>query len=366
MESEILQNFTPAQCRSFAMDEGTKDSTLAKLGIAVDKKAIKSYINAYDAALPDTITTGSVPTPVQFLQVFNPEIVEVATVPTDADAIFGRQTIGSWADEEIIQTVVEHTGQALPYGDTANPDLASWNANFEARTIVRFEEAMEVGALEEVRAAKMRLNSAKEKRAAAATSLDIERNLVAYHGYAGGANKTYGALTDPHLPAYVTVAAGAPASQESGAVGSTEWADKTYLEIQADILSMIAGLQTQSKGLYNPKLHKATLVVSLACEQYLNKSAEYGNTVAKWLKENYPNIEVKSSYFLDGANGGDNVAYLIADTLNGTKTIAHFVPEVFRMLGVFNKGKSYIEYFSNATAGIMVRQPLGVYRVSGI
>lgn len=358
MESNILQNFTPAQCRSFAMDEGTKDSTLAKLGIAVDKKAIKSYINAYDAALPDTITTGSVPTPVQFLQVFNPEIVEVATVPTDADAIFGRQTIGSWADEEIIQTVVEHTGQALPYGDHANPDLASWNANFEGRTIVRFEEAMEVGALEEERAAKMQLNSAKEKRAAAATALDIERNLVAYNGFASGANKTYGILNDPNLPAYVTAA--------TGAGGNTTWASKDYLEIQADILSMIAGLQVQSKGLYNPKLHKATLVVSLAAEQYLHKSAQFGNTVAKWLSENYPLIEVKSTYFFDGVNGGDDVAYLIAESLNGAKTVAHFVPEVFRMLGVFNKGKSYIEYFSNATAGMMVRQPLGVYRLSGI
>lgn len=358
MESKLLQNFNPEQCRQFAMDEGTKDSTLAKLGIGVDKKAIKSYVNAYDAALPDLVTTGSIPTPVQFLQKFNPEIVEAATVPTDADAIFGRQTIGSWADEEIIQTIVEHTGQALPYGDTANPALASWNANFEARTIVRFEEAFEVGALEEERAAKLQLNSAKEKRAAAATSLDIARNEVAYNGYSAGANKTYGVLNDPSLPAYVTAATGASLD--------TTWASKTYLEIQADILSMIAGLQTQSKGLYNPKIHKATLVVSLACEQYLNKSAQYGNTVAKWLKENYPTIEVKATYFLNGVNGDLNVAYLVADTFNGMKSIVQFVPEVLRMLGVFNKGKSYVEYFSNATAGVMVRQPLGVYRLSGI
>lgn len=154
MESEILQNFDASVCKPFAMDANTQDSTLAKLGVNISKSAIKQYVNAYDSALPDTITTGSVPTPVQFLQAFNPELVEVATAPTDIDAILGRQTIGSWADEEIVQPIVERVGQALPYGDHANPNLASWNVNFEKRTIVRFEESMEVGILEDERASK--------------------------------------------------------------------------------------------------------------------------------------------------------------------------------------------------------------------
>ena len=360
-ETQIIQSFTPSQCRPFAMDKGTKDATLRKLGIGVSQKALSDYrrLFAQDATGPAGITTPSVATPVQFLQWWNPEIVEVATVPTDADEIIGKTTAGTFADEEIVQPIVEHIGQAHPYGDLANPRLASWNVNFEARTIVRFEESMEVGVLEEERAAKMRMNSSKEKRAACATALEIERNLIAYNGFADGANKTYGFLNDPNLPAYVTAANNAGAS-------STQWADKTFLEIQADVLSMIAGLQNSSKGLYNPKTKGATLVVALESEQYLNKTSEYGVSVAKWLSDTYPRITVKSTVFLNDANGSANVAYLVADEINGKKVVEQYVPEVLRFLGVFNKGKSYEEFFANATAGVMVRQPIGVYRLSGI
>lgn len=200
----------------------------------------------------------------------------------------------------------------------------------------------------------MMLNSAKEKRTACQTALDIERNLIGYNGYAGN---TYGLLNDPNLPAYVNASAG---------TAGTTWAGKSFAEIQADVLAMITGLQVNSKNVFNPSLHKATLVVALSAFQYLKKANDYGMTVEKWLKENYPMIEVKATYFLDSANGGQNVAYLIADTFNGKKTVVQFVPEVLRMLGVFNKGKSFEEFFSNATAGVMVRQPLGVYRLTGI
>ena len=359
-ETKIIQTFKPNQCRPFAMDSGTTDATLKKLGIAFPEKVVRDYRDLYalDAA-PSTITTPSNPTPVQFLQAFNPEIVEVATAPVDADEIIGRSTLGSFADEQVVQTIVERVGQAQPYGDYVNPALASWNVNFEPRTIVRFEQSFEVGTLEEERAAKMRLSAAKEKREACSVSLNIERNLIAYNGYADGTNKTYGLLNDPNLPAYVTAAA-------TGTSSSTEWADKTFLQIQADLLSMIAGLQNSSKNLYNPKTIDATLIVALESEQYLQKTSDYGVSCMKWLNDNYPKIKVKSTYFFNGANGGSNVAFLVADAINGKKTIDQYVPEVFRALGVFNKGKSYEEFFANATAGVMVRQPVGVYCLSGI
>lgn len=361
METQIIQRFSAKQCRPFALDSGTKDATLRKLGIGISDKVIADYKRAYaaDAALPPSITTPSISSPVQFLQWINPEIVEIATVPTDSDEIIGRTTAGTFADEEIVQPFVEHVGQARPYGDLANPRLASWNTNFEARTIVRFEESIEVGILEEERAAKMHLSSAKEKRSAAATALEIERNLVAYNGFSDGANRTYGLLNDPNLPAYVSAA-----SNEAGT--STEWADKNFLELQADLLSMIAGLQNNSKGLFNPKTKRSTLIVSLESEQWLNKTSEYGVSAYKWLKDTYPMLEVKATPFLNGANGGSNVAYLVAEGINGKKVIEQYVPEVLRFLGVFNKGKSYEEFFANATAGVMVRQPIGVYRLSGI
>ena len=86
-------------------------------------------------------------------------------------------------------TVVEHIGQARPYGDKTNDNLAEYNTNFERRTIVRFEEDVEVGILEEERASAMRLSAGAEKRLSSAEALAISMNDVAFNGYNSGRSK---------------------------------------------------------------------------------------------------------------------------------------------------------------------------------
>ncbi|WP_211257048.1 hypothetical protein, partial [Xanthomonas pisi] len=71
----------------------------------------------------------------------------------------------------IVQGIVEPAGTAVEYGDFPSIPLASWNVNFERRSIVRGEMGMAVGMLEEGRASAMRLNSAETKRQQAAVSL---------------------------------------------------------------------------------------------------------------------------------------------------------------------------------------------------
>lgn len=315
-------------------------------------------------SIQQPVTTASIATPIQFLQNWLPGFVKIITAARKIDELIGINTVGSWEDEEIVQGVLENTGAAVPYGDYTNVPLSSWNANFERRTVVRYEEGMKVGRLEEARAGRINVNSGAQKREAAALALEIARNQVGFYGYNAGANRTYGFLNDPNLPAYQTVATGA-------ASGSKLWSLKTYQEIVNDLLTAFQTLRTQSQDTIEPNKTAITLAVATNCVDYLAKTTDFGVSVWAWLKEFYPNVRVVSAPQLNGANGGANVFYVYADSVqdNSTddgRTFIQVVPAKFQVLGVQQLAKGYEEDYSNATAGVMVKRPYAVYRGSGI
>jgi hypothetical protein len=342
---------------------------LDNIGITLTDRELSKMMGAamdgygMDADLTAPLTTASITTPVQFLQAWLPGFVEVITAARRIDELVGIVTQGSWEDEEVVQGLMEYTGNAIPYGDYTNVPEASWNVNYERRTIVRFEEGMSVGRLEEARAAAIRANSPESKRKAAATALEIERNRVGFNGYNAGLNRTYGFLNDPQLPAYVTL--------PDGTGGTTNWADKTYLEIVSDLLTGYASLRTQSQDIIDPKRTPITLAIATNAVDFLSTVSQFGNSVQEWINENYPNTRVVSAPELNDANGGLGVFYMYAETVDesgsdDSRTFIQVVPNQFFTLGVEQRSKSYIEDYSNATAGIMLKRPYAVVRYSGV
>ena len=340
---------------------------LQKIGIGFDSHYLQDAVKYYGSGMDDQqglITTASIGTPVQFLQNWLPGNVNAITAARKIDDLVGIMTTGSWEDEEVVQGVLEPVGFPALYGDYTNVPLSSWNMNFEKRTVVRFEKGLKVGRLEEARAGRMRIDSAGEKRTQAGLSLEIQRNLIGFNGFNGGNNRTYGFLNDPGLPAYVTVPVGAAAS--------TLWSKKTALEIITDIQSWAAALQNQSQDNINPEDTETTLALATVSYQWLNTvSSLVANSVRTWITQNYPKMRVVSAPQLNGANGGSNVAYLYADRVNdastdGGATMIQVVPAKFMALGVEQQSKGFVEDYTNATAGIMVKRPWAVYRASGI
>ena len=343
---------------------------LEKLGICFDARDLRNMAKAYgqgyaqDADLIAPLTTQSITSPIQFLQSWLPGFVANITEARTIDELVGITTQGSWEDEEIVQGVLELTGNAQPYGDYTNIPLSSWNANWERRTIVRFEEGMRIGRLEEKRAAKINANDAEWKRIACSESLEIMRNRVGFNGYNNGDNRTYGLLNDPNLPAYIN----AP----NGAGGNPEWSTKTYLEIVADIRVGFVALRASSGGQINPKKTPIKLAIAMTSIDYLSVTSEFGNSVLQWLETNYPNVTVESVPEFDGANGGANVYYMYAESVDAGKssddkrTFVQVVPAKFQTLGVEQGAKGYAEDHTNATAGVMCKRPYAVYRFSGI
>lgn len=369
-KSKERTHITGRRVRPFVMsaDAVAEFASLSDIGINLTDGDVRRMMAAQAAAfgmdeLQPTMFPGSTATPIQFLQTWLPGFVRTITAARSIDILIGISTIGSWDDEEVVQGVLEPTGMAVPYGDYTNIPLASWNPSWERRTVVRLEQGMRVGALEEARAARMNVNTAAEKRVSATVSLEIARNRIGFLGFNAGNNRTYGFLNDPSLPAYVSV--------PNGAGGSPLWANKTYLEITADIRTTVAALQAQTKGAIDTRRTPLTLALPNSQITYLSVVSEFGNSVAQWLRETYPNVRVESAPELDGANGGANVLYLYADSVedgasDDSRTWVQVVPAKFQMLGTEKQAKAYIEDYVSATAGVMLKRPYAVVRRTGI
>lgn len=335
---------------------------LSQIGIGMDSRVVDRMMDAMDALTP-TVTTGSIGTPVQFLQAWLPGFVNVMTAARKIDELVGIQTIGSWEDEEVVQGAMEVTGTSVPYGDYTNTPLSSWNVNFERRTIIRFEEGMRIGALDEARAAKMRVNSAEGKREGAALALEIQRNRIGLFGYNSGANRTYGFLNDPALPAYADVATGASTSKA--------WSTKTFLEITADIREAAGTLEQQSGGLIDTLSDAITLAIPTNHATYLTVTSDFGISVQDWIKKTYANMRIVKVPEFYQANGGASVFFLFAEqtkdtSTDGGKVFVQAVPSKFQVLGVQKLTKGYEEAYTNATAGVLLKRPWAVVRRSAI
>lgn len=344
--------------RDYAMDE--IEALLPRVGIGFSRGTLDRLIDyAMDANnIQQSVTAQSIATPIQFLQNWLPGIVEIVTGKRAIDEIIGRSTVGSWEDAQIVQQVIENTGSAVPYSDVGNVPLANWNTNFVTRTVVRFELGFRVGNLEEAQSARMRVDSAGQKRKSDAIQLEIQRNAVGFYGYNSGLGLTYGFLNDPNLPAYVNNPGPA-------------WASATFANIQADLLTALQALRTQSQGLITPNKDPITLAVATACVDYLAVTTDFGMSVWAWLKQFYPNVRVVDAPQLNAANGSENVFYMFADTVqdSGTddqRTFMQIVPATFQLLGVQKMVKGYEEDYSNATAGALCKRPYAIVRYTGI
>ena len=128
-----------------------------KMGFALDERTLNEMMDGIGMdAIQGLSTTATMTTPVQFLQYFMPGHVNVLFKARKIDELVGRDVMGSVSDEEVVQSRLEMTSKALPYGDFTNTPFSSWNQNFERRTIVRFETGMSVRWLEDMRAAAVR------------------------------------------------------------------------------------------------------------------------------------------------------------------------------------------------------------------
>lgn len=354
----------------FAMDEYQDLSNIGIGGYDLIVEAAQIYPKYAEAisigmdAIQQPITTPSNAVPLQFLQNWMPGHVGIATAVRQADEILGVSTIGNWEDEQVVIRSIEITGTVAPYSDTSNTPLTTWNPNYVTRTVQRFESGILVGRLEEARVARIQENSSAIKRNAATLNQSIQRNLVGFYGYNSGNDRTYGILNDPNLLAYNN-------AYVDPVTSSALWSNKTTQGMIQDIILAVAGLMNQSKGLITDKT-PMSLVLPTNCVPYLGKITDFGISVRSWIYQTYPNMRIVSCPQFQLANGGANVFYLYADSVedglstDDNRTWIQVVPARFQLVGVQQMTKGFQEAYTMATAGAICKRPYAVYRVTGI
>lgn len=356
--------YIPAnKCKQINNFDSKDVALLSQIGINLDSLIAQKSGVGMDA-LTATFTTPNVGAPIQFLQNWLPGIVSSITAARKIDELVGITNAGAWEDEEIVQVVLEKTGYAQPYGDYTDTPLSNYNTNFEKRTVVRYEEGLSVNKLEEMQQAKFGVDMADWKRKSVIDNLEISRNSVGFVGFNNGNNKTYGLLNDPNLPAYVNVVQGASAK--------TDWASKTALEIQQDIVTAMTALQTQSGSNFDPNNDPCVLGIADSCIGYLDKTTQWNmQTVRQFILNNYKGVRIVAVPEMNKANGDANVFYLFAEGLKGDstdngRTFDQIVPTKLLSLGNEVMLKGFTEGYSNATAGVFCKRPYLVKRYSGI
>lgn len=356
---------------AFTNDLAASPEKLEKLGIIVTEsfRAGAGGVTvqfALDAGVTQPVTTPSNGTSLQFLQTFLPGVVNILTKVRKADFIAPVSTVGNWHDEEIVLRTMEHTGTPAQYSDYGGIPLASFNETVETRQIIRVEQGIQQTKLADARSAATGTSPQTEKRIALTESFEIFRNDLAFNGFNVGTGKTYGIMNDPLLPAYVTVA--------NGASLDTTWASKTVAEKVADVVSWVAGIDISSGGQIDTTKDALQLVLPLSVKAELFRSDSSffdGKNLMVWLKETFPNMSIETAPQFDGADGGENVAYLKATSVadsgtDGGQVIDQIVPAKMIALGTEQNVKGVIEGFTAAYAGVFLRRPYGVYRASGI
>lgn len=346
------------------------NNALNSLGVNLDtlvhKYAGNSVPIAMDAGLVAPITTGANGVPAQFLQSILPGFIRIMQKKRSADRLAPIVSVGDFFDKEIIIPTIEHLGTPQLYSDHGQVPIASWNPTYERRSVILHELGALVSILEDGIANKAGISNAQEKRTAVMLALEILRNEIFFNGYDDGANRVYGFLNDPNLPAYNTV--------PNGAGGSPTWALKTVKERQSDILTAVSRLRSQSGSNVDVENDKLLMPIASSVKDLMSETNDGNgvlNSVNKWLTENYPNIEVIPCEELNGANGGANVFYLYPASVSdsGTDdemTIIQMIPERLKSLNTETKAKGVLEGYANALAGCLVKRGYAVDRSTGI
>lgn len=295
-------------------------------------------------------------TPQQLLQVWLPGLVRQATTARPIDKIVGLTAAGNWFDDVVIQQTSAPVAKAELYGDSSNIPFANYSHGYETRGIVRFEQGFEVTQLAEAREGAGNINMAAEKRGAAVLSLEIARNRLGFYGFFNGTTRAFGLLNDPGLPAYVSTA--------------KTYGTMTYDELTSEIASQIGTVITQSGGAVDQN-SKFCIVLPLGYATIMVKPNSLGTTPMQWLKENFPNTRLEYANEFIAANGGANVAYYFAESVedgstDGGAAVDQIVPAKFFSIGSERRAKAYIEDFGCATAGVMVKRPYLFRRRTGV
>lgn len=323
--------------------------------------AARSLAIAQDAQ-PALITTSNSGIPAFLSTYVDPKLIEILVAPMKAAEVAGEEIKkGDWTTETAMFPVIESTGETSSYGDYSENGRAGANSNFVQRQSYHYQTITEWGERELAKAALAKIDWANRLNIASVLTLNKFQNKTYFFGVAGLEN--YGLLNDPSLSAPIT-----PIPDTTVANDPTQWfpagaAPKSALGILADIQALYMQLQLQANGLVELDT-KMTLAMSPASQVGLTQTTQYNVNVEDILKKNFPNMTVKTAPEYATASG--NLLQLIADELEGQRTVSAAFTEKLRAHPIIIATSSFKQKKSQGTWGSIIFRPFLISQMLGV
>jgi hypothetical protein len=310
------------------------------------------------AAIPSILTT-----------TIDREIIRVIFSPLQFAKILGERIVGTWLDEVRMFPVVEETGEVSSYGDFNNNGRAGVNLNWPQFQAYLFQVFIRYGERELERAGLARINYVSELNISAADLLNRFANLVYAFGLAGLQN--YGIINNPYLSAFLT-----PATK---AAGGTSWfttsgaVNATANEVYNDIIALVEQLISQTLGAVEIDT-PMTLAMSPQSQVATTFTNTFGVNVRDLLKENYPNMEIKtapqygtqSTTNPQGYSSAGNILQLLAKSIQGQQVAYAAYNEKMRAHKIIPEPSAWMQKMTSGVWGTILRMPVGVSQMLGV
>ena len=318
-------------------------------------------------AQPQLVSTANSGIPAYLTFFMDTDILRILTAANEAAEIFGEKQKGDWTSTTLLFPVVERTYEVSSYGDYNNNGRAGINTNFPERQPYLYQTVVEYGDLEIERVGLAKIGFVAEQKEAAIDGLNKYSNLTYFRGVAGLQN--YGVLNDPSL--YPAIA---PAPKAAGGVSwmNGNVINATANEIFADIQGLVTQVITQSSGLINTK-SRMILALSPKSENALTATNTFNVNVAALLKNNYPNLEVRTAIqygALSAQNPQGNavgeIVQLYVPKVGGQETGYCAFNTKLRAGPVVRELSAYKQKMSQGSAGFVLRLPYAVGTLVGV
>lgn len=285
----------------------------------------------------ELVTAPNAGIPLVFTTYVDPKVIEVALSPMKMASIFGEVKKGSWTDSSVQFMVVESTGGTSSYGDFSENGVSGTNVNYPERQPYHYQTNIRLGEREMAIAGAGRLDLASRKQIAAQLTLNKFQNKSYIFGVEG--LKNYGTLTDPDLPAAITL---------------NSWEALDGLAVYDEIRKLYNQLNKQSNGILDFD-SPMTLLISNNLAPNLAKTNQYNVNVRDQLRANFPNLKIETIPEYSAAAG--EYVQLILNEHEGQETLDLSFTEKMRTFAVVNKGSSWEQKRMQGTNGAIIYRP---------
>jgi len=333
-----------------ALDQAAFDALANRYGIHFMAGPGKSLVlQAMDRAMgwdaqPQLVTAANSGILSLFTTYVDPRIIEILIQPTKAAELYGERKMGDWTEDTAAFPVAERTGVTTSYGDYAEGGVSGANVNWPQRQSYHYQIFTRWGERELERNAKAKIDWANQVNEASVLALRKFQNASYLFGIAGLQN--YGGVNDPTLPAPIVV------------TGS--WYTETPDVIYGDVLRLVQQAVIQGNGLIDAE-QKFTLGISPNNVVNFNKTNTYNVNVFDQIKKNFPNITIVTvPEFATASAGGTELVQLIADSVEGQKTVEAAFTEKMRAHAMITLDSSWRQKKSQGTWGTVFYAPVFV------